>query len=151
MRRFIFFAAFFSTLAFGQNLQNAQLIEDFLGTERYQTLLSQNSGYLYFLDARISVGYAIYEMPTQKTVGFPVLENIPYKNTAVNPTEKYLYISASDFLQLHLTGNLFFPLYDIPYDQNKSVHYRLGNTGMILEVRPASYISQIANERRTAN
>lgn len=130
--------------AFAQDpVQNEQQIINFVGSERYAELQSENPSYLNFLDARISFGYQITDFDEDKRSTFKVLDEIPL----LMPDKTVIEVSATDFIAGMESGIYSILMVKLPWDQSMMTYYTLGSTGKVLMIYPVSYINEKMNNQ----
>lgn len=142
MKSTLFFILFLlGTAGFGQTYVNEQRLVEYLGQDRYTKLYQAGSGYLKFLDARLSYGFELIDYVPEKMSSFVQLQTIE----KVNADKSVTQVSASDFVQQALNGSINYLLFKFEWDQHAYTYYRLGDTGKALLIFPTDYVTEKMN------
>lgn len=130
-------------------LENQTKVAEYLGDSRFNDLLVSNPSYLEFLDTRCSKGYAIIDMPIEKTEGLDVLTSVSFEDWV--PSEKpeetifsrQIYTQTiEEFIASSSSSEFNFLKYDIKFDRTEVKYYVLGTSGKTLMVYPVEYINK---------
>lgn len=142
----VFFALLFvlsAQVAISQTYQNESKLIEYLGQEKFDQLKANGSGYLKFLDARQSHGFAIMDYDAEKMSDFTVLNSV----NKMNPNDKSVsQVSVDTFLSEINSGTINYLLYKFEWDQNSYTYYRLGSSGKVLVIYPNDYITEMMNK-----
>lgn len=136
-----------------QDLQNENQIIDYLGMERYTSVLHSNPAYLDFLDVRCSNGFHIMDYVEEKMSSYQVLEVVKHAEwkaveingkdclefveTKVSPEQFLIDLEKEDFNFLE---------YKFSFDRKEVVYHVLGNTGKVILMVPTEQINKIVNK-----
>jgi hypothetical protein len=142
----------FSFRSIGQTLENESKIIDYLGIEKYSTLVQENPSYLKFLDTRYSRGYYIMDYVEQKMSEFPKVEIIyrfSLSDIIVNgkTCQKRVEskVSPEEFVTLYYEPEFNFLEYRLNFDRTNVTYHTLGNTGKVIMIMPVEQINEIVN------
>lgn len=128
--------------ATAQPYANETKLIEYLGLNRYNSLVSSSSSYLKFLDARYSYGFEIIEYVQEKMNSFPVLTTVDLTNSDKTKTT----VSIETFLDQINTNTINYLMYDLQWDRSKTTYYVLGNTGKVLMIHSVEYINEKVNQ-----
>lgn len=143
MKSIVFGIIFFVGLAVSaQTYTNETKLIEYLGLTRYNSLASNSSSYLKFLDARYSFGFEIIEYVPEKMNSFPVLTTVDMTNSDKIKTT----VSIADFLNQINANTINYLMYDLQWDRSKTTYYVLGNTGKVLMIHSVEYINSKVNQ-----
>jgi len=124
--------------AFSQSIQNEQKLIDHLGQERFEKLSQANSPSLTFMDNRVSYGYEILTMETEKLVGMNQVDTFIFTNA-----DKSTYtISAAEFINQAEDGSLNILQLKLKYHSSANTFYRIGSTNKVLMLKSVEFISK---------
>jgi len=144
---------FFSTFSFAQNLENENEIIEYLGMEKYTSVLHSNPAYLKFLDVRCSDGYIVMDYVEEKMNDFPVLETITHGEwiTIEEDGKSSLefvvtQVTSESFMLDYESENFNFLEYRFTFDSKDVVYHVLGNTGKVIMILPIEKINKIVNK-----
>lgn len=135
---------------FGQSttLDNPDKVEQLLGEEKFNELLTSNPSYLVFLDTRCSSGYKIVDMTKEKAADFQLIQKIKKHATVDSELEA---VTADEFVQYASDPNFNFLQYSFQFDRTEMTYYKLGSTGKVLMIFPVGYINQLIKSKANSN
>ena len=153
MGLFLFLILFsFAPKLNAQDLAHENQIIDYLGMEKYTSILQSNPAYLNFLDARCSSGYKILELAPEKTVGMQTIHSVKYSEWVISSkgedeVRSYVdfTITPEEFVDKFNSSGFNFLKYNFQFDAKEISYYVLGNTGKVIMVYPIQYINSLVN------
>ena len=136
-----------------QNLENKTQIIDYLGIDKYNSVLRSNPAYLKFLNVRLSNGHLIVDYVEEKMADFPVMDVIYHtewktfeKNGKSRNELLQVKITPEEFL-IHTEREDFnFLEYKFTFDRKEVVYHVLGNTGKVIVMLSTERINEIVNK-----
>ena len=145
----------FSFRSIGQTLENESKIIDYLGIEKYSTLVQKNPSYLKFLDTRYSRGYYIMDYVEEKMSEFPkvdIIYRFSLSDIIVNgktcQQRVESKVSPEEFLNQSNQSDFNFLEFKFSFDRSSITYYTLGNTGKVILIMPVEQINKIVNTNK---
>lgn len=93
----LFAAVLFSTFIVAQNRTADQLVEEFLGSSRYESNLVNNPGLIEYLKVKSTQGYSIDTVSQEKFNSFEALPLILYNKNEISGSQFTKDIQSPDF------------------------------------------------------
>jgi hypothetical protein len=93
----LLFAIFSTTFLVAQNKSADQLVEDFLGSPRYENSLANNPGMIDYLKIKSKEGYHIDTIPSEKITSYESLPPVFYMKNEISVNQFITDVNSPDF------------------------------------------------------